>query len=300
MNNKKSVLGRGLASILSDPDTDITSEESKKKDIVGNISSLNISEITRNPFQPRTDFDPEKLEELAASIQELGIIQPITVRKLGYNKYQLISGERRLRASKILEKKEIPAFIRIANDQQMLEMALIENVQRKNLNPIEIALSYKRLIEECNLTQEKCSLRVGKKRSTIANFLGLLKLPELIQSSIKEGKINMGIGKSLLNIRDKEKQINIFYDVLENKFSVREVEQLVKEFKERSYRKIRRKQSHSNNLPFSLQQSIHNLSVSLDKEIKLKNNRKGNGKLIIPFNSHEDLSQLIKKIDNKV
>ena len=157
MNNKKSVLGRGLASILSDPDTDITSKESEKKDIVGNISSLNISEITRNPFQPRTNFDQEKLEELAVSIQELGIIQPITVRKLGYNKYQLISGERRLKASKILGKKEIPSFIRIANDQQMLEMALIENVQRKNLNPIEIALSYKRLIEECNLTQEKCS-----------------------------------------------------------------------------------------------------------------------------------------------
>ena len=300
MNNKKSVLGRGLASILSDPDTDITSKESEKKDIVGNISSLNISEITRNPFQPRANFDQEKLEELAASIQELGIIQPITVRKLGYNKYQLISGERRLKASKILGKKEIPSFIRIANDQQMLEMALIENVQRKNLNPIEIALSYKRLIEECNLTQEKCSLRVGKKRSTIANFLGLLRLPEIIQSSIKEGKINMGIGKSLLNIKDKEKQINIFYDILENKFSVREVEQLVKEFKERSYKKTIRKPSHSNNLPFSIQQNIHNLSISLDKEIKLRNNKKGNGKLIIPFNSHEDLNQLIKKIDSKV
>ena len=300
MNNKKSVLGRGLASILSDPDTDITSKESEKKDIVGNISSLNISEITRNPFQPRSNFDQEKLEELAVSIQELGIIQPITVRKLGYNKYQLISGERRLKASKILGKKEIPSFIRIANDQQMLEMALIENVQRKNLNPIEIALSYKRLIEECNLTQEKCSLRVGKKRSTIANFLGLLRLPEIIQSSIKEGKINMGIGKSLLNIKDKEKQINIFYDILENKFSVREVEQLVKEFKERSYKKTRRKPSHSNNLPFSIQQNIHNLSISLDKEIKLRNNKKGNGKLIIPFNSHEDLNQLIKKIDSKV
>ena len=165
MNNKKSVLGRGLGSILRNPETDITTSSNNKESIVGNINTIKIDVISTNPFQPRSKFDQEKLEELSHSIKTLGIIQPITVRKLGNDKYQLISGERRLRASHMAGKTEIPAFIRIANDHEMLEMALVENIQRSNLNPIEIALSYQRLMEECKLTQEQCSERVGKKRS---------------------------------------------------------------------------------------------------------------------------------------
>ena len=175
MNNKKSVLGRGLGSILRNPETDITSN-SNNENIVGNITFINIDESYTNPFQPRTKFDQEKLEELSHSIETLGIIQPITVRKLGNDKYQLISGERRLKASKMAGKNKIPAFIRIANDHEMLEMALVENIQRSNLNPIEISLSFQRLMDECKLTQEQCAERVGKKRSSIANFLRLLKL----------------------------------------------------------------------------------------------------------------------------
>ena len=177
MNNKRNALGRGLSAILRNPKTDITDDRADEKNLVSNINEINIEDIQINPFQPRIDFENEKIYELAESIRELGIIQPITVRKLGYNKYQLISGERRLRASKELNLKTIPTYIRIANDEQMLEMALVENIQRENLNPIEIAISFQRLIKECNLTQEECGNRLGKKRSTITNFLRLLKLP---------------------------------------------------------------------------------------------------------------------------
>ena len=190
MNKKRSVLGRGLGSILRNPDTDITTKLEEKNKLVGNISTIKISDISTNPFQPRTEFDQEKLEELSHSIETLGIIQPITVRKLGNDKYQLISGERRFRASKMAGKAEIPAFIRIANDQQMLEMALVENIQRSNLNPIEVALSYQRLMIECKLTQEQCSERVGKKRSTIANFLRLL---NFLLNSAKNSGLNGSI-----------------------------------------------------------------------------------------------------------
>lgn len=302
MKNKKSVLGRGLASILTNPQTDITSNQEDKKNIVGNISKIKISDITTNPFQPRNKFYDEKLQELAASIKQLGIIQPITVRKLGYNKYQLISGERRVKASKLANKEEIPAFIRIANDQEMLEMALIENIQRSNLNPIEVALSYQRLIQECKITQEQCSMRIGKKRSTIANYLGLLKLPEEVQVALQSNTVSVGLARALINVKDKEKQLSIFYDAINNGFSVREVEQIVKEFKEISYKRTsRRKRSSSThkNLRFSSQQMIYDLGKHLDREVKIKINKKGKGTLIIPFNSEKDLSQLIDTVNNK-
>ena len=300
MSNKKNVLGRGLSAILTNPATDITSQIGTNTNIVGNISNINISDITINPFQPRTEFDQEKLKELAASIKELGIIQPITIRKLGNNKYQLISGERRLKASKIARNNEIPAFIRIANDQEMLEMSLVENIQRKNLNPIEIALSYQRLIQECKLTQEKCSIRVGKKRSTIANFLGLLKLPEEIQAALKNSEINMGVARALINVKDKNKQLNIFYDTISNGFSVREVEQIVKEFKSLSYKRMsKRNNSINNNISFSTQHMIHNLSIVLGREIEGRKNKKGAGKIIIQFNSDKDLENTIKNLNSK-
>ena len=301
MNHKKSVLGRGLGAILRNPKTDITSENHDEENIVGNISKINISDIVSNPFQPRQKFNEEELDNLARSIKQLGVIQPITVRKLGNNKYQLISGERRLEASKIAQENKIPAFIRIANDQQMLEMALVENIQRVDLNPIEIALSYERLIKECKLTQEECSIRIGKKRSTIANFLGLLKLPEEIQVALRDKLISMGIAKSLIGIKDLESQLNIFHDAISYGFSVREVEEIVKEFKGKSYKKIpRKKYNQQTTLKFSLQQILHDLRKYLNKEIEIKTRKDGNGKIIIPFKSEEELDQIMCDIKRKM
>lgn len=190
---KKQALGRGLSALLKDPENDIQSASDKNADkLVGNIIELDLSNIEVNPFQPRSNFNDEALTELASSIKELGVIQPITVRKLGFNAYQLVSGERRFRASKLIGLETIPAYIRIANDQESLEMALVENIQRQDLDPIEIALSYQRLIDEINLTQEKLSDRVGKKRSTIANYLRLLKLDPIIQTGMRDGFLSMG------------------------------------------------------------------------------------------------------------
>ena len=300
MSNKKSVLGRGLGSILRNPETDITSKTEVNSSVVGSISTIKMDSISTNPFQPRIEFDKEKLEELAHSIKTLGIIQPITVRKLGNDKYQLISGERRFRASKLAGKTEIPAFIRIANDQQMLEMALVENIQRSNLNPIEVALSYQRLMEECKLTQEQCSERVGKKRSTIANFIRLLKLPEEIQASLQNSTISMGHARALINVKDKETQISIFNDTVANGFSVREVEQLVKTFAESGYKQSSKTKKHNipNSLPFSSQQAIHTLGRNLEKDVEIKRTKKGKGKIIIPFSSDEDFNDLMKKLNS--
>ena len=301
MNNKKSVLGRGLASILRNPETDITTSSNNTESIVCNINTIKIDVISTNPFQPRSKFDKEKLAELSHSIETLGIIQPITVRKLGNDKYQLISGERRLRASQMAGKTEIPAFIRIANDHEMLEMALVENIQRSNLNPIEIALSYQRLMEECKLTQEQCSERVGKKRSSVANFLRLLKLPEEIQLALQHSIISMGHARALINVKNLETQKNIFNDIVANGFSVREVEQLVRTFTDIGYKQTSKPKTPTipNSLPFFSQQKIHNLSNYLKKDIDIKRNKTGKGKLIIPFNSDDDFISLIGKISEK-
>ena len=279
MNKKQNGLGRGLDAILPKTET----------------PEITISKIQTNPFQPRKEFDEDALEELASSIKELGIIQPITVRKLGFDKYQLISGERRLRASEMAGLTKIPTYIRIANDQQMLEMALVENIQRENLNPIEVALSFKRLIEECDLTQEACSERVGKNRSTITNFLRLLKLPEEIQLGLQMKKISMGHARALINVSDKQKQLNIYHDAVANGFSVREVEQIVKMFAEIDYKRTSKdkKVKIVNPLPFDKQRKIHELSNYLDREVQLKTNKKGKGKLTIPFSSDEDFEKII-------
>ena len=282
MNKKQNGLGRGLDAILPKTET----------------PEITISKIQTNPFQPRKEFDEDALEELASSIKELGIIQPITVRKLGFDKYQLISGERRLRASEMAGLTKNPTYIRIANDQQMLEMALVENIQRENLNPIEVALSFKRLIEECDLTQEVCSERVGKKRSTITNFLRLLKLPEEIQLGLQMQKISMGHARALINVSDKQKQLNIYHDVVANGFSVREVEQIVKMFAEIDYKRTSKdkKVKIVNPLPFDKQRKMHELSNYLDREVHLKTNKKGKGKLTIPFSSDEDFEKIIALI----
>ena len=295
MNNKRNALGRGLSAILKNPKTDITNNTNNEK-LVATINEISIDEIQINPFQPRVNFEEEKIFELTESIKELGIIQPITVRKLGYNKYQLISGERRLRASQILNLKTIPSYIRIANDEQMLEMALVENIQRENLNPIEIAISFQRLIKECNLTQEQCGNKLGKKRTTVTNFLRLLKLPLEIQNGLKKQKISVGHARALINIKDSSKQLNIYNDIIENGFSVREVEQIVKDFSDRNYSFSASKKRNEEILTFAHQKILYDLSKKLDKKIQLKKTKKGNGKIIIPFSNEDELSEIFNKI----
>ena len=228
---KKQALGRGLSALLQEPEKNQqTAGSTSSSPQVGTIVELELNLIEVNPFQPRTQFKEEAIRELASSIQELGVIQPITVRKTKANTFQLVSGERRFRASKLLDLKTIPAYIRVANDQEALEMALVENIQREDLDPIEIALSYQRLIDDIQLTQEQMSQRVGKKRSTIANYLRLLKLDPLIQTGMRDGFISMGHGRAIVNISSHTDQIAIYKEIISNKLSVRATETLVKNY----------------------------------------------------------------------
>src|SRR3954465_3723509 len=228
-NNKKPALGRGLSALLENAKTDITSKHvGDGAPTVNSVSTIKIKSIEANPFQPRTNFEETALQELSDSIKQHGIIQPLTVRKLGYDRYQLISGERRFRASQMASLTEVPAYIRIADYQEMLEMALVENIQREDLDPIEVSLSYKRLIDECNLTQEQLSEKVGKQRSTVTNFLRLLKLPAPIQKSLRDGEITMGHAKALINIDNEDRQLAIFALALEQELSVRQMEELAR------------------------------------------------------------------------
>jgi len=300
MTKKRGSLGRGLSAILGNTSIETTAElKQENLPVVGKTHEILLVEIETNPFQPRTEFKQEKLHELASSIEQLGIIQPITVRKLKDNKYQLISGERRFRASKIAGLDKIPAFVRIANDQEMLEMALVENIQRENLNPIEIALSYQRLIEEIKLTQEQCSERVGKNRTTVTNFLRLLKLPSEIQKGLSTGKISTGHARALISVKNLTSQLNIFHDTVENGYSVREVEQIVKDFADSNYKRTSKTKAIStpNPLPFQQQKMVHDLSRTLDNEIELKRNKKGKGKLIISFSNDADLAKIFEFIN---
>lgn len=292
--SKKPALGRGLGALLQNADTDITSKTSDEiPNIVGSVSTLAISSIEANPFQPRTQFEKEALVELSDSIKELGIIQPVTVRKLGYGKYQLISGERRFRASQIAGLKEIPAFIRIANDQEMLEMALVENIQRQDLDAIEVAFSYQKLIEECNLTQEKMSERVGKKRSTVANYLRLLKLPAEIQLAIRTKELSMGHARAIINVDDPKKQLAIHKKIVKEGLSVRQTEELVKGKKEEE--KIAQFKKGSNtSLTFTQQKIQEDLSSFLHSNVQLQSNTKGKGKIVIPFTSEEQLEKIVE------
>ena len=297
MTKKKSALGKGLSALLKNPKTDITTNKSiaDSNQVAGSVSEIKIEQIEVNPLQPRTDFDQDALQELAISIKELGIIQPLTVRKLGYDKFQLISGERRFRASQLARLKTVPVYIRIANDRAMLEMALVENIQREQLNPVEIALSYQRLIDECKLTQEKMSERVGKKRSTITNYLRLLKLPPEILSALRDERISMGHARALVNVKNHDTQINIFRDAVKNSFTVREIEQIVKDFGDSSYTKI--SINRGKILPsFEHQKLANEISKKLDKDVKLKVYKSGRGKIEIPFNSNDDLHYIISKL----
>lgn len=292
--SKKPALGRGLGALLQHADTDITLGATGEDvgNIVGAVSSLRITEIEANPFQPRTQFEKDALVELSDSIKELGIIQPVTVRKLGYGKYQLISGERRFRASQIAGLTEIPAFIRIANDQEMLEMALVENIQRQDLDALEVAFSYQKLIEECKLTQEKLSDRVGKKRSTVANYLRLLKLPAEIQLAIRTRDISMGHARALISVEDNKKQLAIARRIIKEGLSVRQVEEIVTEKKEAS--KTSLKKVNAPDLSFSQQKIKEDLSDFLNTNVEVQSNATGKGKLTIPFKSEKELERIVE------
>ena len=294
---KKQALGRGLSALLKDPENDIKSVSDKNADkVIGNVVELDVDSIEVNPFQPRSNFNDDALEELASSIRELGIIQPITVRKLGFNKFQLVSGERRFRASKMVGLETIPAYIRIANDQESLEMALVENIQRQDLDPIEIALSYQRLIDEIKVTQEKLSDRVGKKRSTIANYLRLLKLDPIIQTGMRDNFISMGHGRALINIEKKKDQLAIYEKVVSDRLSVRETEHLVKNFKEpKSVTPTQAKSSNREDLPTYVTKGIAAMKEHLSVKVDVNATGNGKGKIVIPFHSKEEF-QRIKKI----
>jgi ParB family chromosome partitioning protein len=293
---KKQALGRGLSALLKDPENDIKSVEDKGADkVVGNIIELEIDSIEINPFQPRTNFNEESLKELSTSIRELGVIQPITVRKMDYNKYQLISGERRLRASKLAGLTHIPAYIRIANDNDSLVMALVENIQRHDLDPIEIALSYQRLIDEIQLTQEQMSDRVGKKRSTIANYLRLLKLDPIIQTGIRDGFITMGHGRAIINIEDLDVQADIYHKIVSRNLSVRETEALVKSYHESL--KPATGKSNTKDTSFEVQDEERKTFTNFfGAKVDVKVDTKGKGKITIPFHSEEDFNRIIKLI----
>jgi ParB family chromosome partitioning protein len=291
---KKQALGRGLSALLNETKADITSASDKNADkVVGNILEIELDFIEVNPYQPRSYFNEEALRELASSIKELGVIQPITVRKLEGNKFQLVSGERRFRASKLIGNTTIPAYIRIANDQEMLEMALVENIQRKDLDPIEVALTYQRLIDEIDLTQEEMSKRVGKKRSTITNYLRLLKLDPIVQTGMRDGFLSMGHGRAIINIENPEDQLSIYEKIIQQKLSVRQTEELVKNLKDEPTPKLK-KQPKEVEVPSFINNGIKTFSEYFGHKIEVKLSGSDKGKIMIPFHSEEDFNRLKK------
>lgn len=301
---RKNALGRGLGALIENTEESNEPRNNqathKEEIIIENMDEIPVDSIESNPFQPRTNFDEEALEELAESIKELGIVQPITVRKLEKNKYQLISGERRLKASKISGLEKIPAYIREANDQSMLEMALVENIQREDLDAIEVAISYQRLIEECDLTQESLSQRVGKKRATITNYLRLLKLPPEIQLGIRDRKLSMGHARAIVAVEESDIQLEAYQKVLGEELSVRKTEELVKQLKENKYAPPKEtKQPVVQELPEEFKSIKNNLVHFFNANIEFKRTESGNGKIVIPFRSDDDLERIIDLLNLK-
>ncbi len=297
LKKKTTGLGRGLSALLEDADEvqgNISPNNSDKP--LGSISLIPIASIEANPFQPRTEFDIKALEELAASVAIHGVIQPITVRKMGYDKYQIISGERRTRAALMSGLTQIPAYVRTANDQGMLEMALIENIQRSDLNAIEIAMSYQRLLEECSLKQEELGDRVGKDRTTVTNYLRLLKLPEEIQMGIKQGVISMGHARAMINMDNESLQMAMFREIVENKLSVRAVESLVKEKK--SAPDSTEKSTYINGTDWDpeIDRITEEFHRKLRAAVHLKNGVKGKGKIVISYKNRDDLQRILSLI----
>lgn len=307
---RKTGLGRGLSALLND-DSDEIRQPSRNlpqpsatvqsarapESVVGSISEINIEFIEVNPFQPRTEFDAEALSELTESIKLQGLIQPITVRRLSANAFQLISGERRLRASKLAGLTAIPAYIRTANDQQMLEMALIENIQRENLNAIEVAISFQRMIDECELKQEELGDRVSKSRSTVTNYLRLLRLPPAIQASIRDGKLSMGHARALISVADVDKQLFIHQEILRKGLSVRKVEELVRELQNDAIKKSG-KDKKQNPKAFQYRKIEDDLATKFSTRVKLSvASNRDKGSIEIPFNSEDDLNRILELLD---
>ncbi len=288
---RKNALGRGLGALIDEDDRDMLFEK-----VSGGIEIF-ISSIEVNPFQPRSQFNEESLRELAVSIKGIGIIQPITVRETDNDKYQLITGERRLRAARIAGLKKIPAFVRSANDQNMLEMALVENIQREDLNAIDVAISYQRLTEECDLTQEDLSQRIGKNRATVSNYLRLLKLPPEIQLGIKENKISMGHARALINMEDPHEQLTLYYMIVDEDMSVRKVEEQVRKIN-KTKGQLKEKGEITVNLPKEYEDLRIHLSEFFKTNIDFKRSNKGNGKIVIPFSSDEELERIIAIFDS--
>nr|WP_294940938.1 ParB/RepB/Spo0J family partition protein [uncultured Mucilaginibacter sp.] len=298
---KRNALGKGLSALLNDSPSVNTNNKTNtptgpvsETNSLGSISEVKVSEIEVNPFQPRTEFDSQALADLSASIKLQGLIQPITVRRINAHSYQLISGERRLRASKLAGLTQIPAYIRSANDQQMLEMALIENIQREDLNAIEVALSFQRMIDELKLKQEELGDRVSKNRSTVTNYLRLLKLPPTIQISLRDGEISMGHAKALLAVDDATTQIFIHQQIVKQGLSVRRAEEMAREIQQGPHKK-EGKQPES--LPFQMQKIQDELASKFSTRVKLKVNSQGNGSIEIPFLSEDDLGRILEMLD---
>ncbi len=287
---KKNALGRGLGALIESEEPRLVT------DSISGVNEVAVEQIEANPFQPRTKFDQEALEELAMSIKEIGIIQPITVRDKGDGTYQLITGERRLKAVILAGFKTVPAYIRSANDQDMLEMSLVENIQREDLDAIEVAISYQRLLDECNLTQEVLSQRVGKKRATVANYLRLLKLPAEVQLGLRDRKLSMGHARSIISIEDPKQQLKIFNKIIKDDLSVRKVEDLV--------RKLSREEQEDTEKatpPAEQSKAYNELKTHLEKvfetKIEFKRNNNGDGRIVIPFKSDDELERIIGVLD---
>lgn len=283
---KKTVLGRGLGALIDDAD---------KMQSAG-INEIELIKIEANPFQPRSNFDQDALEELAISIREIGLIQPITLRKINNEKYQIIAGERRFRAAHIAGLQSIPAYVRKAKDDGMLEIALVENIQREDLDAIEIAVSYQRLIDELEFTQEELSTRVGKKRSTIANYVRLLKLPAVIQKGLREKAISMGHARAIVNIDDEDTQKMIYNQIVKYEFSVRKVEEIVRDLNNNEQKNI---ESKKEKFPHEFQKIKKQLDEIFSSHIGFSMDDKGKGKIVIPFKSAEELGKIVKIIENK-
>jgi ParB family transcriptional regulator, chromosome partitioning protein len=289
IKKNKGGLGRGLSALLEQEGTDIT--ERSQFRTAGAISEIPISQIEANPFQPRIDFEESALSELAESIKVHGIIQPITVRKMGYERYQLISGERRTRAAILAGLERLPAYVRIANDQDMLEMALIENIQRENLNAIEVALSYQRLIDECDLKQDELGERVGKDRSTVSNYLRLLKLPDEIQAAIKSQEISMGHARTIAGMKSETEQLELFHRIIQDKLSVRNTENLLKKIsvkKPDTYSEKDKKEYYN--------QLIQESGTALAKKLSIKSGKGAKGQLIVTFSNEDELKSILQKL----
>ena len=288
--SKKNALGRGLGALI-----DGVEKEVLEKKVEANMD-ISVDSIEANPFQPRTTFDEQALEELATSIKELGIVQPLTVRENGPGRYQLIAGERRLRAARLAGLTHVPAYIRTANDQAMLELALVENIQREDLDAVEVAISFQRLVEECKLTQEQLSDRVGKQRSTVANYLRLLRLPAEIQLGIRKKQLMMGHARTLINIDDPKKQINVYYQIIDGELSVRQSEELVRTLqteKPKDPEKIDKKKKINDDFS-RLSDHLHKI---FEAKVDFRINENGKGKIVIQFDDQDEMERILSVFD---